>query len=69
MAGVESGEYNTTRFAKQGDLGIHLPVTPTGTVWKAGGLGQTGWYIVSARDAIGWWMGVTCRNCVASVSS
>lgn len=45
VAGVESGEYNTTQFAKQGDLGIHLPVTPTGTVWKAGGLGQTGWYI------------------------
>jgi len=45
VAGVESGEYNATRFAKQGDLGSELPEAPTGTVWKAGGLGQTGWYI------------------------
>eukprot|EP00908_Phaeocystis_cordata_P021338 Transcript_3687.p1 GENE.Transcript_3687~~Transcript_3687.p1 ORF type:complete len:213 (-),score=73.08 Transcript_3687:287-925(-) len=45
VAGVESGEYNTTVFAKQGDLGSHLPEAPTGTVWKAGGLGLTGWYI------------------------
>jgi len=44
-AGVESGEYNTTAFAKQGDLGSTLPEAPTGTVWKAGGLGLTGWYI------------------------
>ena len=57
VVSVESGEYSTTRFAKQGDLGIHLPVNPTGTVWKAGGLGQTGWYIVSARDATEWLVG------------
>lgn len=45
VAGVESGEYNTTAYAKQGDLGSKLPASPPGTVWKAGGLGQTGWYI------------------------
>ena len=46
VSGVESGEYNTTRFAKQGDLGSKtLPYAPTGTVWKAGGVGTTGWYI------------------------
>lgn len=44
-AGVESGQYNTTRFAKQGDVGSELPVQDTGVGWKAGGLGQTGWYI------------------------
>lgn len=43
--GVESGAYNATTFAKQGDLGSHLPENPTGTVWKAGGLGLTGWFI------------------------
>lgn len=46
VAGVESGEYNATKFAKQGDLGSKvLPETPTGTLWKAGGLEVTGWYI------------------------
>jgi hypothetical protein len=43
--GAESGEYNATQFAKQGDLGSNLPVTATGTVWKAGGTGLTGWFI------------------------
>lgn len=45
VAGVQSGEYNATQFAKQGDLGSKLPEAPTGVVWAAGGLGQTGWFI------------------------
>lgn len=45
VAGVESGEYNTTKYAKQGDLGSNLPYTPTGVVWKRGGIGTTAWYI------------------------
>jgi len=45
-AGVESGEYNTTNFAQQGDLGSKsLPYTPTGTVWTAGELATTAWFI------------------------
>ena len=45
-AGSESGEYNTTQFAKQGDRGSKvLPYTPTGTVWTAGELAETAWYI------------------------
>ena len=44
-AGVESGEYNTTAYAKQGDLGSKLPPYPTGTVWTAGELEETAWYI------------------------
>ena len=43
-AGVESGEYNLTAFAKQGDLGIHLPEVHSAT-WKAGGTAETAWYI------------------------
>ena len=43
-SGVESGEYNTTQFAKQGDVGSNLPEAK-GTVWRAGALEQTGWYI------------------------
>jgi len=45
-SGVESGEYNATRFAEQGDLGSQvLPYTPTGTVWTAGELATTAWFI------------------------
>lgn len=45
-SGVESGEYNTTKFAKQGDLGSKvLPEAPSGTVWRAGELAQTAWFI------------------------
>ena len=43
--GSESGAYNTTKFAKQGDLGSNLPPAASGVVWKAGGLATTGWYI------------------------
>jgi hypothetical protein len=35
-------EYTTTKIAKQGDPGSVLPYTPTGTVWKAGSIVQTG---------------------------
>lgn len=45
VAGVESGEYNTTRYAKQGDVGSRLPPSPTGVVWTAGALATTAWYI------------------------
>eukprot|EP00656_Telonema_subtile_P015169 TRINITY_DN17912_c0_g1_i1.p1 TRINITY_DN17912_c0_g1~~TRINITY_DN17912_c0_g1_i1.p1 ORF type:complete len:287 (+),score=40.91 TRINITY_DN17912_c0_g1_i1:125-985(+) len=40
------GEYNTTIYAKQGDLGsVVLKPRPTGVVWKAGGTASTAWYI------------------------
>ena len=46
VAGVESGEYNETIFAKQGDLGSRsLPAARSGTVWTAGELAETGWFI------------------------
>ena len=45
VAGVESGEYNATQFAKQGDLGSNLPEAPTGVVWTVGALEVTGWYL------------------------
>lgn len=36
--------YDTTKYAKKGDLGSKvLPEYPTGTVWKAGGLGEVTW--------------------------
>jgi hypothetical protein len=44
VAGVESGEYNETAYAKQGDLGTHLPELHAAT-WKAGSTAVTGWYI------------------------
>ena len=44
VAGVESGEYNLTEFAKQGDLGVHLPEVH-GATWKAGSTAETAWYI------------------------
>jgi len=40
------GEYTTTKYAKQGDLGsITLKPRPTGITWKAGGLANVSWYI------------------------
>ena len=38
-------EYTTTHIARQGDPGSVLPHTPTGTVWKAGGLVNASWYM------------------------
>ena len=40
------GEYNTTKYARQGDLGsFTLPPLDTGTVWRAGGHANVSWYI------------------------
>ena len=33
---VGAAEYNSTAFAKQGDLGKVLKPRPSGTVWKRG---------------------------------
>jgi len=44
LPGVESGEYNATAYAAQGDLGVNLPEQHA-AVWKAGELAQTGWYV------------------------
>ena len=39
-----AGAYNTTRFAKQGDLGsVVLPKRPTGVQWKRGEVVDTRW--------------------------
>ena len=40
------GDYVPTRFAKHGDVGsLHLPIQPSGTVWKAGGVAEVVWQI------------------------
>jgi hypothetical protein len=40
--------YNTTKFAKQGDLGSKvLAPRPTGTVWKRGSLAKARWEITA----------------------
>ena len=40
--------YNTTEFAKQGDLGSKvLAPRPTGTVWKRGSLAKARWEITA----------------------
>ena len=36
VAQFNAGEYNTTRYAKQGDLGKTLPPMPSDTVWERG---------------------------------
>ena len=39
-----AGAYNTTKYAKQGDLGsMVLPRRPSGTVWKRGSIAMTRW--------------------------
>lgn len=39
-----AGAYNTTKFAKQGDLGSKvLPKRPSGTVWVRGGIAAARW--------------------------
>ena len=44
--GGNGGTYNTTKFAKQGDLGSKvLKPRPTGTVWTRGAAELTAWYI------------------------
>lgn len=43
---IAGGEYRTTQFARQGDLGSRvLNPLPTGVVWTAGGLAETAFYI------------------------
>jgi hypothetical protein len=40
--------YNTTKFAKMGDLGsVVLPKRPTGTVWTRGGEARTRWQMTA----------------------
>lgn len=40
------GEYTTTKYAKQGDLGTKvLQPRPTGIVWNRGGVANVSWYI------------------------
>ena len=47
------GEYNPTQFAKQGDLGSHLPEQPHGVVWKAGAVVNTTLFL-KANHGGGW---------------
>eukprot|EP00041_Stephanoeca_diplocostata_P007815 m.112842 g.112842 ORF g.112842 m.112842 type:complete len:390 (-) comp17044_c0_seq1:271-1440(-) len=43
-----AGAYNTTKFAKQGDLGSKvLPKRPSGTVWKRGDTAKTRWQLTA----------------------
>jgi len=45
-----AGAYNTTKFAKQGDLGSKvLPYQPSGTVWKRGDLAKVRWQLTAAH--------------------
>jgi hypothetical protein len=39
--------FNTTKYAKMGDLGNVLKPRPTGTVWKRGSTAQTRWQITA----------------------
>jgi hypothetical protein len=43
VPGFNAGEYNTTRYAKQGDLGSALPPRPSGTVWRRGATAKARW--------------------------
>ena len=44
IARFNAGEYNTTKYAKQGDLGSKvLPPMPSGTVWRRGSLARARW--------------------------
>jgi len=46
VAQNKGGEYPTTRYAKQGDLGSKtLKPLPTGVVWHVGGVAEISWYI------------------------
>ena len=45
-----AGGYNTTKFAKQGDLGsVVLPKRPTGIVWKRGTVAKTRWQYTASH--------------------
>ena len=47
------GEYFSTKFARQGDLGTQLPAQPHGVQWVAGSVVQTSLFI-KANHAGGW---------------
>jgi len=45
-----AGAYNTTRYAKQGDLGTHvLPPRPSGTVWQRGTVAKARWQLTASH--------------------
>ena len=45
-----AGAYNTTEFAKQGDLGSQvLPPRPSGTVWRRGEEAKARWQLTAAH--------------------
>ena len=57
-----AGAYNTTIFAKQGDLGSQvLKPRPTGTVWRRGGVAKARWQQTAAHGG-----GYMYRLCPAS---
>lgn len=57
-----AGAYNTTKFAKQGDLGTKvLPVRKSGTVWTRGDVATTRWELTAAHGG-----GYQYRLCPAS---
>ena len=57
-----AGAYNTTKFAKQGDLGSEvLAPRPSGTVWKRGGTATARWQQTAAHGG-----GYQYRLCPAS---
>jgi len=61
-AGFNAGEYNATRFAKQGDLGsVVLKARPSGTVWHRGGVAKTRWQYTASHGG-----GYQFRLCAAS---
>jgi hypothetical protein len=45
-----AGEYNTTVYAKLGDLGsVVLKPRPTGTVWKRGAVQKARWILIAGH--------------------
>jgi len=56
--------YNTTRYAKMGDLGTQvLKPRPSGTVWRRGGTAKTRWQLTASHGG-----GYIYRLCPASES-
>lgn len=61
-AKFNAGEYNTTKFARQGDLGsVVLPKRPSGTVWQRGNTAKTRWQYTASHAG-----GYQYRLCPAS---
>jgi len=44
-----AGAYNTTKFAKQGDLGTKLPRRKSGTFWKRGSVAMARWQLTASH--------------------